>query len=104
MSAGPRFEYHWQDSASLEYRKPTKMSAPDYIDCLMSWVQGQLDDETLFPSKIGVPFPKDFQNVVKGILRRLIRVFFHIYCNHFKHICALSIEGEQCKVMGMNWT
>lgn len=26
MSAGPRFEYHWQDG--VRYRKPTKMSAP----------------------------------------------------------------------------
>lgn len=26
MSAGPRFEYHWQDG--VRYRRPTKMSAP----------------------------------------------------------------------------
>ena len=34
-------------------KKPIKCSAPKYIDYLMTWVQEQLDDETLFPSKIG---------------------------------------------------
>ena len=29
------------------------MSAPDYVDSLMSWVQAQLDDEKVFPCKIG---------------------------------------------------
>lgn len=53
MSAGARYEYHWQDSNSKEYRKPTKMSAPDYIDCLMTWTQSMLDDESIFPSKVG---------------------------------------------------
>lgn len=71
MCAGPRFEYHWQDGVT--YKKPTKFSAPgepppfpqsaccktetnsvaEYVDHLMNWVQDMLDDESLFPSKIG---------------------------------------------------
>jgi len=51
MSAGPKYEYHWADG--LTVKKPIKCSAPKYIDYLMTWVQDQLDDETLFPSKIG---------------------------------------------------
>ena len=51
MSAGPKYEYHWADGMTV--KKPIKCSAPKYIDFLMSWVQDQLDDETLFPSKIG---------------------------------------------------
>ena len=51
MSAGPKYEYHWADGQAV--KKPIKCSAPRYIDYLMSWVQDQLDDETLFPSKIG---------------------------------------------------
>ncbi|XP_032208386.1 MOB kinase activator 1A isoform X3 [Mustela erminea] len=50
MSAGPRYEYHWADGTNI--KKPIKCSAPKYIDYLMTWVQDQLDDETLFPSKI----------------------------------------------------
>lgn len=46
-----RYEYHWADGQTI--KRPIKCSAPKYIDYLMSWVQDQLDDETLFPSKIG---------------------------------------------------
>jgi len=51
MSAGPKYEYHWADGHTV--KKPIKCSAPKYIDYLMTWVQDQLDDEALFPSKIG---------------------------------------------------
>lgn len=34
-------------------KKPIKLSAPEYVDYLMTWVQKQLDDESVFPSKIG---------------------------------------------------
>lgn len=51
MSAGPRYEYLWEDGAA--YKRPTKLSAPDYVDALMNWVQGLLDDEKVFPNKIG---------------------------------------------------
>ena len=54
MSAGPKYEYHWADGQTV--KKPIKCSAPKYIDYLMSWVQDQLDDEQLFPSKIGELF------------------------------------------------
>lgn len=70
------------------------MPAPDYVDCLMNWVQSQLDDEAIFPSRVGVPFPNNFAAVVKSILRRLFRVYAHIYNHHFAQVCALSIEGK----------
>ena len=54
MSAGPKYEYHWADGQTV--KKPIKCSAPKYIDYLMTWVQDQLDDESLFPSKIGNTF------------------------------------------------
>lgn len=46
-----RYEYHWADGQTV--KKPIKCSAPKYIDFLMTWVQDQLDDESIFPSKIG---------------------------------------------------
>ncbi len=51
MSAGPKYEYHWKDDS--QFKKPARVSAPVYVDHLMSWVQSQLDNETIFPSKIG---------------------------------------------------
>ncbi|CAD6898672.1 unnamed protein product [Tilletia laevis] len=94
MCAGPRFEYQWQDPSSAQFKKPTKMSAPEYVDHLMNWVQAQLDDEAVFPSKIGVPFSDNFRSTIMSILRRLFRVYAHIYNHHFAQICALSIEAH----------
>jgi MOB kinase activator 1 len=65
----------------------------EYVDALMNWVQGMLDDEAVFPSKIGVPFNRTFHATVKSIVRRLFRVYAHLYNHHFAQLCALSIEG-----------
>jgi MOB kinase activator 1 len=92
MSAGPKYEYHWADGQTV--KKPIKCSAPKYIDYLMTWVQDQLDDETLFPSKIGVPFPKNFQTIAKTILKRLFRVYAHIYHQHFPEVVRLGEEAH----------
>jgi MOB kinase activator 1 len=91
----------------------------------MTWVQDQLDDETLFPSKIGkedpvvwcwvvgraklhcsvyvnrllyfvpgVPFPKNFLTIAKTILKRLFRVYAHIYHQHFSEVVQLGEEAH----------
>ena len=90
MSAGPKYEYHWADGQTI--KKPIKCSAPRYIDYLMNWVQSQIDNETIFPSTIGVPFPKDFLNIAKSILKRLFRVYAHIYHEHFNQVLQLKEE------------
>ena len=76
----------------------------------MNWAQGLLDNEEIFPNKIGasyqpcedtrnltrilgVPFPKNFKDTIRTLFRRLFRVYAHLYSNHFDHICALGIEG-----------
>jgi MOB kinase activator 1 len=40
-----------------------------------------------------VAFPRTFKDTVRTIVRRLFRVYAHIYTNHFDQICALGIEG-----------
>ena len=42
---------------------------------------------------LGVRFPSTFMNTAKTSLRRLFRVYAHIYHAHFDQICALGIEG-----------
>jgi len=91
MSAGPKYEYHWADGVK---QQATKVDAPKYVDLLMVWVQGQLDDEALFPSKIGMPFPKNFVQIVKNIFKRLFRVYAHIYHSHFTKIISLGEEAH----------
>ena len=42
-------QYHWVDDKG----KKTKLSAPQYIDYVMTFVQKTINDETIFPTKHG---------------------------------------------------
>lgn len=92
MSAGPKYEYLWADGVTV--KKPIKCTAPEYIDYLMTWIQAQLDDEVLFPSKMGVPFHKNFFKIVQTIQKRLFRVYAHIYHSHFETVVRLEEEAH----------
>ena len=108
-----RFEYLWQDSEN--FKRPTKMCAPEYIEHLMAWVQSNVDNEQMFPSRIGmfylvvipsietsltrflfpfsgVPFPKTFPSLLRQIFKRLYRVYAHIYCHHYPVVVHLGLE------------
>lgn len=51
---------------------------------LMTWINSLLEDETIFPSKIGVQFPPNFRDIAHRIMRRLFRIYAHIYCRHLQ--------------------
>jgi MOB kinase activator 1 len=92
MSAGPKYEYRWADGVQI--KKPLEVSAPKYVEYLMDWIEGQLDDESIFPQKLGAPFPVNFRDVVKTIFKRLFRVYAHIYHSHFQKIVSLKEEAH----------
>jgi len=92
MSAGPKYEYYWADHDKI--KKPIRVSAPDYVEYLMTWVQKILDDESIFPSRVDVPFPKNFRDEIKNIFKRLFRVYAHIYYSHFHKIVGLGEEAH----------
>ena len=86
------------------------MPAPEYVEHLMAWVQGNIDNESMFPSRIGavsrpfssryrtevlrsgVPFPKTFPVLIRQLFKRLYRVYAHIYCHHYPVIVQLGLE------------
>ena len=86
------------------------MPAPEYVEHLMAWVQGNIDNEAMFPSRIGgcsthlyrgdailtlgsgVPFPKPFATLIRQIFKRLYRVYAHVYCHHYAVIVQLGLE------------
>ncbi|EQC39796.1 mps one binder kinase activator-like 1 like B [Saprolegnia diclina VS20] len=92
MSAGPKFEYLWKDTKN--YKTPAKLPAPEYIDMLMSWVEDQLGDPTVFPATEGAAYPRNFQAAIKNIFRRLFRVYAHVYYSHFDKIVSLGAEAH----------
>lgn len=51
MHVAGRYEYLWEDG--VRYKRPTKLPAPEYVDALMNWAQNLLDNEEIFPNKIG---------------------------------------------------
>ncbi|CAM0946205.1 unnamed protein product [Alopecurus aequalis] len=92
MTAGPKYEYRWADGVLI--KKPIEVSAPKYVEYLMDWIEGQLDNESLFPQKLGTPFPPNFKDVVNTIFKRLFRVYAHIYHSHFQKIVSLKEEAH----------
>lgn len=90
MSAGPNTEYTWTDTQ----RKTIKLAAPQYIDYVLSQMQTTLDDEYMFPIKIGAGFPKEFRGTLLVIYRHLFRVLAHIYWSHYEELLNLRIEGH----------
>lgn len=46
-----RYEYRWADGVTI--KKPIEVSAPKYVEYLMDWIEAQLDDESVFPQKLG---------------------------------------------------
>ncbi|KAJ1296753.1 hypothetical protein BS78_01G326400 [Paspalum vaginatum] len=92
MSAGPKYEYRWADGVTIT--RPIKVSVPKYVEYLMDWIEAQLDNEAVFPHQLGTPFPPNFRDVVKTILKRLFRVYAHIYHSHFQTILKLKEEAH----------
>ena len=91
MSGGPKFEYYWADEIQ---KKPMKLPATDYISKLMDWIERQINDDAIFPSQVGVPFPRNFLQVCKKILTRLYRVFVHVYIHHFDKLISIGAEAH----------
>jgi MOB kinase activator 1 len=94
MSGGPgeANEYQWLGAVD---KKPMKVSAPQYIDLMMTSIQNQLDDEMIFPTKADMEFnSKEFISSAKGIFRQFFRLFAHIYFNHYEKILHLEEEAH----------
>ena len=51
MSGGPKYEYRWQDD--MKYKKPTALPAPQYMNLLMDWIELQINNEDIFPTRVG---------------------------------------------------
>lgn len=92
MSAGSQYQYLWADGVVI--KKPIQVSAPQYVDLLMNWVETQLNDEQIFPLQATTAFPKNFVAVIKTIFKRLFRVYAHIYHSHFPKVVGLGAEAH----------
>lgn len=53
MSGGSRYEYFWADGD--KFKKPTALPAPKYIENLIDWVEGQINNDDIFPVTTDIP-------------------------------------------------
>ncbi|BGP16595.1 Maintenance of ploidy protein mob2 [Rhodosporidiobolus nylandii] len=90
MSAGPGMDYTWIDAT----RKRVKLPAPQYIDYVLTWVEGLIKDEAVFPTKAGREFSPNFPSVARHIYTQLLRIFAHLYHAHYEVYLHLSMEGH----------
>ena len=81
MSAGDKWQYLWCDGVKI--KKPISVSAPAYVDCLMTWVESQLNDEDIFPIKFDAPFPKKSTTCSTSTTQQLSQLVAHC-----RHACA----------------
>ena len=90
MTAGAKYEYKWADGVRV--KKPIRCSAPKYVDYLMTWVQTTLDDEKIFPVRVGEPFPPNIRDTFCSMFKRLFRVYAHMYTHHFQALQDFGAE------------
>ncbi|XP_045520655.1 MOB kinase activator-like 2 isoform X1 [Pieris brassicae] len=80
--------YAWYD----ERGKKTRLAAPQYVDCVMTFVQRTIHDEAVFPTKYANEFPPGFDAVLRRVLRLLYHVLAHLYAAHFRHLALLRLH------------
>lgn len=56
MTAGPKFEYLWADNNLI--KKPIRVSAREYVDYLLTWIEGFINNEAIFPTSVGASCPR----------------------------------------------
>ena len=66
--------------------KKSKLSVPQYVDYVMTYVQKVVNDESVFPTKHGNEFPANFDIVLKKVQKLLFHVVAHIYHSHFREV------------------
>lgn len=90
MNAGPNTNYMWVDGNG----QPVNLPACQYIDYVLTWISGKLNDQSIFPTKNGGAFPPNFLKDCKNISRQMFRIFAFIYHNQFDKIVHLSLEAH----------
>jgi len=86
-------EYRWQDNR--DFKTPTAMPAPQYMQRLFGWIEMQTEDPDIFPVLChNAKYPPDFGAVCRKIFSRLFRVFVHVYYHHFHKLGELGAEGH----------
>eukprot|EP01083_Nonionella_stella_P047950 128418_1 len=93
MSAGNKYTYLWMDG--VKYLRPEPCTAPQYIRLLFEWIDGQLSSPDLvLPNAGSGGFPKNFKTSMSQILRRLFRLYAHLYHSHYDKFRDIGADSN----------
>lgn len=102
MSAGPCYTYLWADGETVV--TPEQVSAPQYVGYLINWITKQMQNPLVFPEAelqeerhLTMPGGGDnsqFIRCAKIMLKRMFRVYAHIYHSHLDHFISLRTESQ----------
>ena len=74
-----------------EKGKKNKLSAPQYADYVMTYVQKVVNDESSFPTKHGKEFPAQFDQVSGLQLDMCFEVERFRCLRRFRNYCSMSL-------------
>lgn len=89
MRAGRYYEYGWADPSCAELSAPVFVSAPKYMELLMTWVDANLTQEGSDNSRTNTGA---FTINAKIFCRRLFRVYAHLFCEHPEEIETIDLH------------
>lgn len=115
--------YTWIDTKG----NPINLPAPTYIKHIQTWVNGKIQDQSIFPTDnfttapplprtsdlkedpnhwLGKTsgFPQRFENEIKNMYKQMLRCYAHLYWQHWLTFWELSAHRElnTCFVHFMN--
>lgn len=80
----PEFIYYWTEDVEAG-TEVAALTAPDYMEKALVWIDKVLDDRTIFPIDQSVDFPGDFiSNHICKIFTFMFRVFAILYHGHYE--------------------
>ncbi|CAD5217679.1 unnamed protein product [Bursaphelenchus okinawaensis] len=85
----------WTD----ERGKRHQFSAPRYIDCVMSYSEAVRNNEAIYPTKYASPFPVDFDQHCRRIIKLLWHCCGHLYARHWDTMHALNLRPQTALVL-----
>jgi len=92
MNANDRCEFKW----SSEWEPtPKSVNGPEYYYKCMFWVQMLMNDPKMFPETIDQPFPSNFKEIVSEIMKRLFRIYAHVYFRHAYDVKRSGLSHEE---------
>jgi len=72
-----RYEYYWCDG--VNYKRPTKLPATQYIELLMEWVETQINNEDIFPQTVGMACVHFYVSLLAGFFFAAENIYFFHY-------------------------